>query len=63
MRSVGSASVGPVAGILITLLVVWIVLALLGIVIKGIFWLFGIAVILFIVTLIGYLLRYIRNRA
>jgi uncharacterized RDD family membrane protein YckC len=38
------------AGLLITLLIVWLVLAVLGLVIKGLFWLFIIGLILFVVT-------------
>jgi len=43
-----------VARLLIILLIVWIVLALLGVAVKGLVWLFWIAVVLFIATLIGY---------
>jgi hypothetical protein len=38
------------AGLLITLLIVWLVLAVLGLVVKGLFWLFVIGLILFVVT-------------
>ena len=37
-------------GLIVTLLVIWLILALLGLVIKGLFWLFVIGAILFVVT-------------
>jgi fatty acid desaturase len=43
-----------VARILLILLIVWVVLAVLGVAVKGLVWLFWIAVILFVATLIGY---------
>lgn len=48
--------------LLVTLLIIWLVLALLGVVVKGFFWLFWIAAILFIVTLIVWLVRYLSAR-
>lgn len=39
-------------GILITLLVIWLVLAILGAVIEGLFWLLAIAAVLFVATLV-----------
>jgi hypothetical protein len=38
------------AGLLLTLLVIWLVLAVLGLVIKGLFWLFIVALVLLVVT-------------
>ena len=35
------------------LLVVWIVLAVIGIVIKGLFWLFVIGLVLFLITVVA----------
>lgn len=37
-------------GILVALLVIWLVIAVLGFVIKGIFWLAIIGIVLFVVT-------------
>jgi len=37
-------------GLIVTLLVIWLILAVLGLVIKGLFWLFVIGAILFVVT-------------
>jgi len=37
-------------GLILTLLVIWLVLAILGIAVKGLFWLFIVALILFVVT-------------
>jgi hypothetical protein len=37
-------------GLIVTLLVIWLILALLGIFIKGLFWLFVIGAILFVAT-------------
>jgi hypothetical protein len=37
-------------GLIVALLVIWAVLALLGLVFKGLFWLFVIGLILFIAT-------------
>lgn len=37
-------------GLILTLLAIWLILAILGIVIKGMFWLFIVAVILFVAT-------------
>jgi hypothetical protein len=51
------------AGLLITLLVIGVVLALLGLFVKAIFFLFWIAIILIIVSIIGYIFRYIQSRA
>jgi hypothetical protein len=45
-------------GLLITLLVVWLILAVLGLVLKGLFWLFVIGAILFVVTgVMGFVRR------
>ncbi len=37
-------------GLLVALLIIWAILAVLGIVVKGLFWLFIIALILFVAT-------------
>jgi hypothetical protein len=37
-------------GLIVTLLVIWLILALLGLVVKGLFWLFVIGAILFVAT-------------
>jgi len=37
-------------GLILLLLVVWLVLAVLGLVVKGLFWLFIIGLILFVAT-------------
>ena len=37
-------------GLIVTLLVIWVILAVLGLVVKGLFWLFVIGIILFLVT-------------
>ena len=45
-------------GFIVFLLVVWLVLALLGFVIKGLFWLAVIGIVLFVVTaIVGYIRR------
>lgn len=44
-------------GLLITLLVIWAILAVLGIAIKGLFWLFVVGLILFVGTGIAGWLR------
>ncbi|MCQ9164304.1 MULTISPECIES: hypothetical protein [unclassified Arthrobacter] len=50
-------------GILITLLVIWVVLSILGFVIKGLLWLAVIAVILFVATgVIGWVRRNALNK-
>ncbi|GAB2524346.1 hypothetical protein [Paramicrobacterium agarici] len=38
-------------GLIITLLVIWLILTILGLVIKGLAWLAAIGIILFVVTL------------
>ena len=44
--------------LIVLLLVVWLVLAIVGLVVKGLFWLFVIGAILFIVTaIIGWIRR------
>ncbi len=44
--------------LVVILLVIWVVLAILGFVIKGLFWLAVIGIILFVVTaIVGYLRR------
>ena len=37
-------------GLVLTLLVIWVILAVLGLVVKGLFWLFVIAAVLFVAT-------------
>jgi hypothetical protein len=45
-------------GLIVALLVIWLVLAVLGVVIKGLFWLFIVGLILFIATgVLGWLRR------
>ena len=51
------------AALLVTLLVVWLALAVVGIVLEGSLWLFWVAVALFLATLAIYLARYLRSRA
>lgn len=51
------------AGLLVTLLVVWLVLAVVGVVVEGTLWLFWIGVVLFLATLGVPLVRHLRARA
>jgi hypothetical protein len=45
-------------GLVLTLLVIWLVLAVLGLAIKGLFWLFIVGLILFVATgLFGWVRR------
>jgi hypothetical protein len=45
-------------GFILLLLVIWLVLAILGFVIKGLFWLAVIGIVLFVVTaIVGYIRR------
>jgi hypothetical protein len=45
-------------GLIVTLLIIWAVLAVLGLAIKGLFWLFVIGLILFVATgIIGWVRR------
>ena len=37
-------------GLIVTLLVIWLILAVLGLVLKGLFWLFVVGAILFVLT-------------
>ena len=37
-------------GLVVTLLVIWLVLAILGLAVKGLFWLFVVGLILFVAT-------------
>jgi hypothetical protein len=39
-------------GLVVGLLVIWLILAVLGLVIKGLFWLFVVGAVLFVVTAI-----------
>lgn len=47
-------------GLIVALLVIWLVLAVLGLVLKGLFWLFVVGAVLFIGTAI---LGWMRRRA
>ena len=49
--------------LLVTLLVVWLALAVVGIVVEDVLWLFWVAVALFLATLAVTLARYLRARA
>jgi hypothetical protein len=45
-------------GLVVALLVVWLILAVLGLVVKGLFWLFIIGAILFVATgILGWIRR------
>ncbi len=45
-------------GLVVALLIIWLILAVLGLVIKGLLWLFVIAAVLFVVTAIfGWIRR------
>lgn len=47
-----------VIALIVTLLVIWLILAVLGLVLKGLFWLFVIGVVLFLGTVVfGWLRR------
>jgi len=37
-------------GLILTLLVIWVILAVIGLVVKSLFWLFIVGVILFVIT-------------
>ncbi|WP_199241042.1 hypothetical protein [Naasia lichenicola] len=49
--------------VIIALLVIWVVLAILGAVIKGLFWLLIIGVVLFLVTAVFGGIRQSRGRS
>ncbi|QPZ39840.1 DUF2207 domain-containing protein [Paramicrobacterium chengjingii] len=50
-------------GFIITLLIIWLVLAVLGFVIKGLVWLAIIGIVLFVATLIwGFIRRSMANK-
>jgi uncharacterized membrane protein YccC len=52
------STVNRMIGFIVLLLVIWLVLAVLGFVIKGLFWLAVIGIILFVVTaIVGYIRR------
>ncbi len=56
--SPGKSTVVSMIGFIVLLLVVWLVLAILGFVIKGLFWLAVIGIVLFVVTaIVGYIRR------
>ena len=45
-------------GLIVVLLVVWLILAVLGLALKGLFWLFIIGLVLFIATgIVGFIRR------
>lgn len=45
-------------GLIVTLLIIWAVLAVLGLAVKGLFWLFVIGLILFVATgIVGWVRR------
>jgi hypothetical protein len=45
-------------GIIVGLLVIWLILAVLGLALKGLFWLFVIGLVLFIATgIVGFIRR------
>lgn len=48
----GERNVAAMVGIIITLLVVWLILSVLGFAIKGLFWLAIIGIVLFLATLV-----------
>jgi hypothetical protein len=41
---------GAMVGLIVALLVIWLILAVLGLVLKGLFWLFVVGAILFVAT-------------
>ncbi|WP_198347958.1 hypothetical protein [Plantactinospora sp. KBS50] len=48
----------PMIALIVALLVVWLVLVVVGLVIKGLFWLFVVGAILFVVTgIVGWFRR------
>ena len=48
----------PMIGLIVALLLVWLVLVVVGLAVKGLFWLFVIGAILFVVTaVIGFIRR------
>ena len=54
----GKSTVAIMIGFIIFLLVLWLVFAVLGFVIKGLFWLAVIGIVLFVATVIvGYIRR------
>ncbi len=51
-------------GIIVALLILWLILAILGFVIEGLFWLAVIGILLFLATVVwGWLKRKTRNSA
>lgn len=49
-------------GIIVTLLIIWLVLSVLGFVIEGLFWLAVIGILLFVATAVwGWLKRKVRD--
>jgi len=54
----GRSTVETMIGFIVLLLAIWLVLAILGFVIKGLFWLAVIGIVLFVVTaIVGYIRR------
>lgn len=49
-RRAAPAKLGPMMGIIVTLLVIWLVLAVLGAVLEGLFWLTIVAIVLLLAT-------------
>jgi hypothetical protein len=47
----------PMVALIVTLLLVWLVLVIVGLVAKGLFWLFVVGAILFVATAIVGLIR------
>jgi hypothetical protein len=52
-----------VLAVLLTLIIVWIVLGIIGFVVHGMFWLFLIACVLFLATVLGGVFRRGRRSA
>jgi hypothetical protein len=49
--------------LLLLLILVWVVLGIVGFVVKGLFWLFVIACVLFVITILGDMFRRGRSSA
>ncbi len=48
----------PMVALLVTLLLIWLALLIIGLVVKGLFWLFVVGVILFVATaIVGWVRR------
>jgi hypothetical protein len=55
--SAGSDGGDRVLALLLFLVLVWVVLGVVGFVVKGLFWLFVIACVLFVITILGDVFR------